>query len=53
MAHYKKIIRREDKKIFYILDDEFLCSDRKRVLKDIKNVKRLHTRFRNFIIGID
>ena len=50
---YKKILRKKDKKVFYILDDKFLCSENMRVLKSLNVVKDFTNRFRYFIIGID
>ena len=50
---YKKILRIKDNRIFYILDEEFLCDDKMRVLKTISAIKDFTKRFRYFVIGID
>lgn len=50
---YKKIIRKKDKKVFYILNDEFLCSENQRILKSLCAVKDFTERFRYFIDGYD
>lgn len=50
---YKKIIRKKDNRVFYILNDEFLCSSNMTVLKTLDAVKEFTDRFRYFIDGYD
>ena len=50
---YTKIIRIKDKKVFYVLDNEYLCTDTYRMVKHLKDVRDFTVRFRYFIVGID
>ena len=47
---YTKIIRIKDKKVFYVLDNEYLCTDNYRMVKHLKDVRDFTVRFRYFII---
>lgn len=55
---FLKIIRLEDKKIFYIATEfksglRYLCRKDKSIIKSLENVRNLEIRFRKFIIGVD
>lgn len=55
---FLKIIRLEDKKIFYIATEfksglKFLCRKDKSIIKPLENVRNLEIRFRKFIMGVD
>jgi hypothetical protein len=47
MNKYKKIIRISDGKLFYIFDDLWLCTNKMRIVKQIKDVRSFDSRFRD------
>lgn len=54
---FTKIIRKKDKKVFWIAEDsnggKYLCTSSQRIVKHLRDVRDFYNRFRYFIIGID
>lgn len=44
--NYTKIIRIKDNKIFYILDNEYLCTNSFRMVRHLKDVRDFEKRFK-------